>query len=74
MRKGQRVTTPYGPGTVAGFEAFDLHGMMLPPVEVDPGSYSRVLVRLDCQENWVFHDKGVGLPHFWRRELTELED
>ena len=74
--KGQKVQTVLGPGTVVGFETFDLKGFFCPLKEEDPGGNSRVVVALDNPENWLGHGKLPTCPHpyFFRSDLTELKE
>lgn len=69
--KDQRVITlDKGPGVVVGFERFSPSGKQMEPSDIDiEASTARVIVQLDDPTKWAFHDKGVGLPHFYRREL-----
>lgn len=60
---GQRVLTPYGEGTVLGFEAFGDDGMSIDHCQVDNG-VSRIVVQLDRPED--FAGGVYGNPFFTR--------
>lgn len=70
FKKGQRVIASelLGAGVIVGFEHFDKFGNGLPMVDEDPGE-GRIIVQLDDPTRWAFHDKSVGLPHCFRREV-----
>lgn len=71
-----RVPTPYGPGTIAAFESFDLDGMAINSTE-EPKQISRYGVRLDYPKNWAGYREGDDLtllPYFWEKELKLLKE
>lgn len=65
MKLSSRVMTPYGPGTVIGFEAFTVEGMQAPMTDEPTSPTCRIVVKLDRPENWA----GPGYPHFWEKDL-----
>lgn len=66
--QGDRVNTPHGPGTVAGFEAFDDKGRNVEPSTTDNGR--RVIVQLDDPSAWPAHTVATTPPHYFRDEVT----
>lgn len=73
LRKGQRVMTSLGSGTVLGFEVFNAKGWPVALREIDPQWPSRVAIQLDDSSRWVFTPLTPN-PYFTRGELSELKE
>lgn len=63
---GDRVTTPYGPGSVAGFERFERGGNTAPMADHDDRQH-RIAVALDPGHTWAFD--GWGPCYLWHKEI-----
>lgn len=70
---GQRVQTPLGVGTVAGFEEFNIKGWPISPSRVDRG-YGRVTVRLGEPDAWHLMSEKTPDPYCYRNELFVLKE
>ena len=64
----EKVITAKGPGTVIGFEHFDMKGNELPVSPEDTGN--RIIVRLKDKEK--DYSEGTPDPHFFRSEVHPL--
>ena len=76
LYKGQRVHTVLGPGTVVGFETFNIKGFSNPLKTEDPDNKCRVVVELDTPSNWLGNGKlpNSPYPYFFRSDLSELKE
>ena len=69
LTKGQRMRTPYGPGTIVSFEQFDGHtGRSLEPSELDTGG--RCIMKLDDESAW--NNGEHGNPYISRNEMVNV--
>ena len=54
FKKGDRVETIKGPGTIIGFESFDAKGMSAPLADTPRADRERIAVTLDPGHSWAY--------------------
>ncbi len=69
MQIGQRVSTQFGAGTVAGFERSIINAPTAHPAEYGPGD--RIEVALDDPARWVI--RNGGNPYFYAEEIKHQQ-
>lgn len=69
LRKGQRVNTVLGYGTVLGFETFHANGYSAEPMEKDRSPNGRVIVQLDQPDRWIGATEEFPHPYMYRSDF-----